>query len=442
MDNGNGTAQASGFSIPFDTAPRAPSIDYLLPSPPPPSTVASSLQLSTMTSLAARKAALFEKIGGVAPSASASSDRQSWSGLDTRWKATGPSSPLSLPDQSDRRRSMGSDDLFLAPKLAPVLTGSTVASTAVDQTSPSGTGVPENSLKSTASRVKLAIMAINAIQKPSEVGEHAAGGGSGRLSRSMSRMSSVTQVTETEPSAFSTPAKWFALDGGEETPTFSRSMDTSMTASASMESEEPFDTHPPDMVSPRTVLAHVVHPRSLLRKVSQEPTFTTISYITPSFGTRSSLSTAPVMDPVEEVSTTPEAPREPERSTTPDTTTSPAPAPPVLRSTPIILRGQGKVSFPSSASAASPVKRTTSTRHLVRSAHTRTPSTTTPARSRCVRQLSTARASSPHSHHKRRDSSVVLPVHDGPVVLKAQNPLPLRKIKTNAPPPMRFSMVL
>ncbi|KAG9036521.1 hypothetical protein FRB95_008576 [Tulasnella sp. JGI-2019a] len=464
---------------PHDTA-TLPFASSLSSTPVAPPSSELKLTPTAMTSLAARKAALFEKFGGGSPpmttttSNSPSAISSVWSpgvGSTNNWKAS-----VSTGLVRERRES-----LVPVEQLLPAHTGSTVASTAVEsatvQSSDTSSSPPK--LVTSVSRVKLAIMAINAKDQPAK-GDNPSPSNGGRMSRSWSRMSGFTQINEGDGLESIASVKWLTLEEeGSGTPSLSHSRDTSM-ASTMMAMDESFDTHPPDMVSPRTTLAHVVHPPAPpARKLSQHWSFTTpvdppviapLSEPVPSppqiihedVDEVVNLITRPAT-PVEEPQLPPAPVTEQDTDTPQPISTSPTPAPvpesipapapaPTLcgKTTPIILRGEGrKVTLP--LSRADPVKRTAKS-HIRRPSSSMTQIPIRPSSSRALiksisvsASVSSPTSPAPRTLSRNRISSsitVSIPVHDGPVIIKAQNQHPLRKVKTSAPPPMRFSMAL
>ncbi|KAG8875706.1 hypothetical protein FRB97_004787 [Tulasnella sp. 331] len=461
------------------SAPHAGPVTLPFPSSPSPSPSSSSLTTTintttppahlrlsstSMASVAARKAALFEKFGTGAspatPTASHSDMSPSSSGATStnNWRMGGGTGFV-----KERRDSLIPG---LIEQLVPAHTGSTIASTAtaVESISPIN---PESSsppkLGASVSRVRMAIMALNAKEQPASASPVGITPSSGRVSRSWSRMSSFTQINEgdEESNVLEAQGKWLTLEEEEHvaTPSLVHSADVSSasTSVTSLDAEdESFDTHPPDMVSPRTVLAHVVHPpappvRKLTRPWSFTSSYTMDQPITapntvsplPEPIMEDKVIEPPAATPIEETveeSLEEQTPSE-ALPDTPRATSFPASIQqaPRKNNTPITLRGEGrKVTFPSSPSSS-----TTTLRKVHNRSTSHTPSSRPSSRS-LTKSISASPLPTMAIRTRSRLSSITVPLiaHEGPVTIKAQNRYPLREVKTLAPRPMRFSVAL
>ncbi|KAG8901773.1 hypothetical protein FRB99_005111 [Tulasnella sp. 403] len=449
-----------------------------------------------IASVAARKAALLEKFTGSANSKNGSSPSSvasatklpitSPSFTPTDW-ARSVSGTLSVDVQRERRDTLISN-YSLPRRLSPMPTGSTVASTAVEMPlGPDGVrALP--TMSAVGSRVRMAVMALNAMEKPVEGPSWRIGdperSSTSMGSRSWSRLSIATKVGDNESSMSYSPGK---PDMQEDTSytSLAPSLSTSTIASANTSGngtsyltplDESFDTHPPDMISPRTSLALAILPPWLRRRSTIDSETPPTSPPKKPLSIKQSESDVEMDDEEAEerdvpaplisvtVETVPDADipmsMTPPRPSPSMLVASPSPSPkptpsvsqPIRRTTkPVMLRGLGK-----------PPSRPASTmRSYTTASHSRSgslaQSVTSIAPSERVRPRPASvvpRAPPPRNFtpnptkivpfdfesRPRRPSSVLSMASSAPVTVRAQNKVPLRKVSTNAPKPMRFSM--
>ncbi|KAG8932780.1 hypothetical protein FRC02_000549 [Tulasnella sp. 418] len=376
----------------------------------------------TMSLVAARKAALLQKFGvreivQTPESTSTPSPTFEWS-----WKNR--IKELEAPKMNSyvRERRDTLDSFPPAKTLTSTPTGSTLASTVVD------TGVDEvpplrssQSSISVGNRVKMAIANYNQRSETSTVIKVTDENGvSGQ--RSWSRLSGATKVHDD----WNSPSRKSGLS--EMSPV----MDIH-----SLSVDDIFDTHPPDMISPRTMLAHVLEPPKPKPKTSPFPALFHLEK--PVKGISTSISTnlqkvdkpstetcsiTKVPDPVPEPKTLPsDLPVEqpvPEKVAAP-IAEEPQPALLLKSNTPKWIRGAGRLTDRNRALSVSASNRP--------SLHARNSS-----------RGSTASISIQRARRTSTISRSVSYSHSSPLTLRAQNAIPLRKVALpDAPKPFRVS---
>lgn len=445
---------------------------------------------ASIPSVASRKALLLEKLQGNQGSTPSPPKSQPW---------TPP--VLSQPDWSklvlerrERRDTLAStvSGTTLPAKLSPMPTGSTVASTAVE---PAGLGLASNGFldpgarHSGVSRVRLAVLAINSMDKSVE---NAPAWRVGRNeetppSRSWSRMSGAGKFGEDK-----LDVSWIPVDEEEEPSLVQSSSSETLTSEPSLmidtknlsmrsrsasivketgdghadtPGEVPEDTHPPHMVSPRTGLAYVILPPWARRRSSVDidtqpkeiPTPVTKAPpqpILPDMDTEEQDEVAPLPPPRSEKRSPLKAALTSTDKASPRAVSTPSPAPKIAprRNAPIVLRGAGKASTSNPTSAqpsttvpisprqGTPLPQSARPRVQKRSASLQAPPSSFPRRLSTL-QPPTVFWTPPERLRQRRASFSMPTIPDEPLALKAQNPVPLRKVNTKpAPKPMRFSV--